>query len=328
MTMGEDKPLIHIRLKTPSASSGTLSKSSIAHVTQLRVIFDAVMGAFRMVKSGLKFVGLTQLVIKVGIIPIINLVESNFKVYDQSFLDAIEFAQEAWGKDLLILVDTPSSWESFTDSICPMMVKLARMAKEPSEVEYVEHILRVIGKMVQLAADNNLGDLMKKAVMNREKKLLKLIDDRNMEEVDKMWAEGQSVLLILVEMERYPCVLRLAIRTVLRCAIALPTLQGDARIHDFLDSLTFEPKVQVGHWHKKIICIEMANCAYANGFERFYDFIHLKVTELLMEIEDNPNIIVDEKIITELKEVEAGGKKDWRWDMDEQSEMSWWFQPQ
>ena len=328
MTMGEDKPPIHIRLKTPSVSSDMLSKPSIAHITQLRIIFDAVMHAFRTAKPILQFVGLTQLVIKVGIIPIRNLVESNFKVYDQSYLDAIEFAEEAWGKDLLILIDTPSSWESFTDSLCPMMVNMARMAKEPSEVEYVEHIFRILGKMIQVAADNNLGDVMKKAIMNREKKLLKLIDDRNMEGVDNMWAEGHTVLLTLVEMERYPWVLRLAIRTVFRCAIALPTVQGDARIHDFLDSVTFEPKVQAGHWHKIIICIEMANCIYANGFERFYDFTHLKVTELLMEIEDNPNIIVDEKIITQLKEVEAGGKKDWRWDMDEQSEMSWWFQPQ
>jgi len=207
-----------------------------------------------------------------------------------------------------------------------MMVEMEPMIETTEGVEYFEHLLRIMGKVVIGVTYHKGGDVIQTAIMDREKRLLKLIKKRNMEEVDKLWAEAQIVLLTFVEMERYPEMLRLAIRSVLRCALALPTAEGDARIIHFLNDVTLEPKIRPGHWHRYVICIEMANCAYACGHERFYYFIHSKVAEMHRALKDSPNITADATMLAQFESVEAGGNVNWQWNM--RSESSWWFQPE
>lgn len=262
----------------------------------------------------------------VVMIPLRKMIKNNFKAFDQDFLVALEWAAiEQWGIYPLVYDITPGSCGTFADGFCPMMVEMEPMIKTTKEVEYFEHLLRIMGKVVIGITDYKGGDVIKTAIIDREKRLLKLIKKTNMEEVDKMWAEAQIMLLTFVEMERYPKMLRLAIRSVLRCALAFPTAEGDARINDFLDSVTLEPKIRPGHWHRNVICIEMANCVYTYGYERFYYFIFSKVAEIHRVLKDSPNITADEKMLKQFELVEAGGDVNWQWDMP--SESSWWFRP-
>ena len=325
MTKGDDKIKITLKKIPPRIPDKPhVNSTSISRFNRLQPFLQATTTGFTMAKPFLNKVGLTSPVMTIGIIPLRMMIENNFKAFDQDFLVALELGVEQY-KEIIVHDTTPSSWETLADSLCPMMVNMEPKIKTIEEVEYFDHLLRIMAKIVIEVTDHNGGDVIQTAIMNREKRLLEVIKKRNMKEVDKKWNEAKIVLLTFVEMERYPEMLRLAIRSVLRCASALPTAEGDARINEFLDGVTLVPKIQPGHWHRKIICIEMGNCAYACGFERFYDFIHSKVAEIRRGLEDL-NVDADETLITQFKTVEAGGDLNWKWNMP--SKSSWWFQPE
>ena len=190
-----------------------------------------------------------------------------------------------------------------------MMVNMAPKIQTNEQVEYYERILKIMANVFIIVTDETGGAIIREAVMNREKSILEAIEKKQMETVKKKWAEAEVVLLTFVEMERYPQMLRMTIRTVFRCALALPQVEGDALITKYLDDVTLELAIRPGHWHKKIIYIEMANCVYANGYKQLYPYIKSKVAELHRELEDNPNITVHETIMKQFEKLRQEGAR-------------------
>lgn len=316
-TKGEDKSPVNIGLKTPGPDiSDQPAETSASHLNTLQSIFKRVLPFLDKTK-------LSQFAVTMGLNIVRKMVESNFEALDHSFLEAFERATQEWVKELTGYNGPAVSWEIFANTLCPMMVNMAQEVQTTEQVEYYEYLLKIMAKVVIAVTDGGSGATICEAVMNREKNLLEAIEKKQTETVDKGFAEAEVVSLAFVDMERFPHMLRLNIRSVLRSVLAItPPEEGEARFAKTLDGVTVEPMIRPGNWHRIIIFIEMANCAYAYGYKRLYPQINVKAVKLRREMKDHPNLTLDETVMNQLDTVVVGGKENWQWDADE---APWWF---